>query len=120
MRREFIITRILLVLGALAYGLAFFLVEPDPAPGSREPAQVQESPRPHDSSTLSWEEQLSSPEIQSFWQERRLILDHLSHAYLDEPDSSRRQALRQELERLIQESADEITALRHQQLGGMP
>jgi len=119
MRRDFLITRIFLVLVAVVLGLAL-LLQLLPTPKKPVPTRDQERPPSQASIAPSWEEQLSSPEIKSFWQERRLQLDSLSQAYLDEPDSSRREALRRELERLIEESELEITALRHQKQGGIP
>jgi hypothetical protein len=110
MRRDFMMTRILLVLGAVVLGL-IWLLRSDPSP------QIQESPPTQATLTPTWEEQLSTPEILSLWSDRRLHLDRLSRAYLDEPDSSTREALRRELERLIDESEKEINALRQQQGG---
>lgn len=119
MPREFMITKILMVLGALVYGLAFLIV-PDEAPDSPEPVQVQEIPQSHATLSPTWQEQLSSPEIKSYWQERRLLLAGLSEAYRDEPDSTRRETLRRELVRLIEESEQVITELRHREQGGIP
>lgn len=111
MRRDFMLTRMLLVLMAVVLGLAL-LMQLLPAPDRPVSPKDQESPPQQASLTPSWEEQLSAPDIQSLWNDRRLHLDRLSRAYLDEPDSTRREALRRELERLIDESEREINTLR--------
>lgn len=109
--QNFVVTRsvlILAALGLLAWGVACHLQDrPDGA------ARLPVLQPPFDDPDLpSWEDELSSPEIQAVWQERRLQLAELSRRFRAETDSARAAALRSEMEVVIARTEREITRLR--------
>lgn len=109
MQKEFIVTRMLLILGALALLLTIVLQEDRPA---REPGATAAGLSPARPDSPSWEEELLAPDIQSLWLERRLLLDDLSRRYREETDDVRREALRREMERVIEVSERDVQDLR--------
>ena len=120
MRGDFVLTRTVLAVAALA-GLAWLvasLLAPD-QPASHPPPVVRAA-----SNAMpilpSWQQGLMAPEIQSLWRQRRGELDELSRAYLSEADSLRARALRRDMQRLIDRSLREVheRRLAHARRGG--
>ena len=111
MQREFIVTRTLLVLGALALGLTIVLQgnQPIRQPG---PGASLDTSSPQRPDAPSWEEELLQPDIQALWLERRLLLESLSQRYCGETDDARREALRREMEHIIEISERDVNELR--------
>jgi len=111
MPREFVLTRSLFVLGAVALAVAAFLgsggSDPSPEPVGGVTVTIPERP---DGPT--WEEELLAPEIQALWMERRLLLESLSRRYRDEHRGPERDSLRREMERLISLSERDVNDLR--------
>lgn len=113
MRQDFVVTRAVLlmaVLGLLAWAATVQRHEPPSPQPARTPIGGEPSALPPGPS--SWEDDLSSPEIQAVWQERRLLLADLSRRFRAETDSVRAAALRREMERVIARTERDILALR--------
>jgi hypothetical protein len=98
----------LAVLGLLSWGLVDRL---DRGADTSAGLPALEPP-PYDPYLPSWEDELSSPEIQAVWQERRLRLAELSRRFRAESDSARAAALRREMEQVIARTERDILALR--------
>jgi hypothetical protein len=116
MLRDFVVTRYLLVLGAVALLLLVAIRSEDPeqtrgADLVVDAARSDQSDRPEGP---TWEEELLAPDIQALWLERRLLLDDLSNRYLAEIDQARRESLRHEMEHIIERSEREVYDLRVQ------
>lgn len=113
MLKEFVVTRSLLVLGALALLLSMALRgdQQRPAP---DPYVDFPPPSPELSPGANWEEELLAEDIQALWLERRQQLDTLSRHYRSEADGPSREVLRREMERIIEVSEREVYDLRLQ------
>ncbi|MDY0109915.1 MAG: hypothetical protein RBT60_08275 [Candidatus Krumholzibacteria bacterium] len=113
MRQDFAVTRAVLlvsVLGLLVWAATVQRHEP-PSP-QPAPTPLGGEPSAPPASPPSWEDDLSSPEIQAVWQERRLLLADLSRRFRAETDSARAAALRREMERVIARTERDVLALR--------
>jgi len=112
-RQDFVVTRAVLlvaVLGLLAWAAMVQRHEPpSPQPACAPLGGEPSAPPP---GSPSWEDDLSSPEIQAVWQERRLLLADLSRRFRAETDSARAAALRREMERVIARTERDVLALR--------
>jgi len=109
MQRDFIVTRVLLVLGVLALVLSIVLRDDRPAVA---PGAATAEPSPARPDSPSWEEELLAPDIQSLRLERRLLLDDLSRRYREETADTHRAALRRRMERVIEVSERDVIELR--------
>jgi hypothetical protein len=91
MRRDFVTTRVVLAVAVVA-SLWWLSESPQEAP--RSPARGVAAP-------AAPEPDLTRPEIQALWQERRRQLADLGRRLAAEPDSACADSLRAEMEHLI-------------------
>lgn len=106
MRRDFVVTRVVLGVAVLSLALAMVLGADRSEPSATLASQAGRPDGP------SWSDELRAPEIRSLWLERRRLLDDLSRRYREATDDARRESLRREMERLIEISERDVYDLR--------
>ncbi|MEZ4388080.1 MAG: hypothetical protein R3D98_10990 [Candidatus Krumholzibacteriia bacterium] len=118
MRQDFLLTRWVLILAALAgavWWASSLGTRRDAVTAAVDhspPAPTAAAAMPAAPASADWDQALLAPEIQALWRERRGRLDRLSRAYRTEPDSARAAELRRQMEALIARSVREVYELR--------